>query len=37
MNPLVIVIPVVVVLAGLVVFAALRRRDTGDAIGRAVA
>ena len=34
MNPLVIVIPVVVVLAGLVVFAALRRRDTGDAIGQ---
>ena len=33
MNPLVVVIPVVVVLAGLVVFAALRRRDTGDAIG----
>ena len=34
MNPLVVVIPVVVVLAGLVVFAALRRRDTGDAIGQ---
>jgi cytochrome b6-f complex iron-sulfur subunit len=34
MNPLVIVVPVVVVLAGLVVFAALRRRDTSDAIGQ---
>ena len=34
MNPLVIVVPVVVVLAGLVVFAALRRRDTGEAIGQ---
>ncbi len=34
MNPLVVVVPVVVVLAGLVVFAALRRRDTGDAIGQ---
>jgi cytochrome b6-f complex iron-sulfur subunit len=33
MNPLVIVIPVVVVFAGLVVFAAARRRDTGEAIG----
>jgi cytochrome b6-f complex iron-sulfur subunit len=33
MNPLVIVIPVVVVLAGVVVFAASRRRDTGEAIG----
>lgn len=33
MNPLVIVIPVVVVLAGIVVFAAARRRDTGEAIG----
>jgi cytochrome b6-f complex iron-sulfur subunit len=34
MNPLVIVLPVVVVLAGLVVFAALRRRETSDAIGQ---
>ena len=34
MNPLVIVLPVVVVLAGLVVFVALRRRDTSDAIGQ---
>jgi len=33
MNPLVIVIPVVVVLAGVVVFAASRRRDRGEAIG----
>lgn len=34
MNPLVIVIPAVVVLAGVVLFAASRRRDTGDAIGQ---
>lgn len=34
MNPLILVVPVVVVLAGLVVFAALRRRDTGEAIGQ---
>jgi len=33
MNPLVIVIPVVVVLAGLVLFAASRRRDSGGATG----
>jgi len=33
MNPLVIVIPVVVVLAGIVLIAAARRRDTGEAIG----
>ena len=33
MNPLVIVIPVVVVLAGVVLFAASRRRDTGGATG----
>lgn len=33
MNPLVIVIPVVVVLAGVVLIAASRRRDTGEAIG----
>ena len=33
MNPLVIVIPVVVVLAGVVLFAASRRRDSGEAIG----
>jgi cytochrome b6-f complex iron-sulfur subunit len=33
MNPLVIVIPVVVVLAGVLLFAASRRRDTGEAIG----
>jgi cytochrome b6-f complex iron-sulfur subunit len=33
MNPLVIVIPVVVVLAGIALFAAARRRDTGEAIG----
>ncbi len=33
MNPLVIVIPVVVVLAGVVLFGALRRRDTGGATG----
>src|SRR4029077_3177486 len=33
MNPLVIVIPVVVILAGVVLFAAARRRDTGEAIG----
>lgn len=33
MNPLVIVIPVVVVLAGAVLFAASRRRDTGGATG----
>jgi cytochrome b6-f complex iron-sulfur subunit len=33
MNPLVIVIPVVVILAGIVLFAASRRRDTGEAIG----
>ena len=33
MNPLVIVIPVVVIFAGVLLFAAARRRDTGDAIG----
>ena len=33
MNPLVIVIPVVVVLAGVVLFAAARRRDVGSATG----
>jgi cytochrome b6-f complex iron-sulfur subunit len=33
MNPLVIVIPVVVVLAGVVLFAAARRRDAGSATG----
>jgi cytochrome b6-f complex iron-sulfur subunit len=33
MNPIVIVIPVVVVLAGVVLFAASRRRDSGEAIG----
>lgn len=33
MNPLVIVIPVVVVFAGVVLFAASRRRDTGGATG----
>lgn len=33
MNPLVIVIPIVVILAGVVLFGALRRRDTGGAIG----
>jgi cytochrome b6-f complex iron-sulfur subunit len=33
MNPLVIVIPAVVLLAGVLLFAASRRRDTGDAIG----
>ena len=33
MNPLVIVVPVVVVLAGVVVFAASRRRDVGSATG----
>jgi cytochrome b6-f complex iron-sulfur subunit len=33
MNPLVIAIPVIVVLAGVVLFAAARRRDTGEAIG----
>jgi cytochrome b6-f complex iron-sulfur subunit len=34
MNPLVIVVPAVVVLAGVVLFAASRRRDTGEAIGQ---
>jgi cytochrome b6-f complex iron-sulfur subunit len=33
MNPLVIVVPVVVVLAGVVLFAAARRRDVGSATG----
>ena len=33
MNPLVIVIPIVVVLAGVVLFAASRRRDSGGATG----
>ena len=33
MNPLVIVLPVVVVLAGVVLFAASRRRDSGGATG----
>jgi len=33
MKPLVIVIPVVVILAGVVLFGALRRRDTGGATG----
>jgi cytochrome b6-f complex iron-sulfur subunit len=33
MNPLVIVVPVVVILAGVVVFAASRRRDVGAATG----
>lgn len=33
MNPLVIVIPIVVLLAGVVLFAASRRRDTGGATG----
>ena len=33
MNPLVIVLPIVVVLAGVVLFAASRRRDSGGATG----
>ena len=33
MNPLVIAIPIIVVLAGLVLVAAARRRDTGEATG----
>jgi plasmid stabilization system protein ParE len=33
MNPLVILIPVIVVLAIVVLVASARRRDTGDAIG----
>ena len=33
MNPLVIAIPVVLLLAGVLLFAAARRRDTGEAIG----
>jgi len=33
MNPLVIAIPVIVILAGIMLFAAARRRDTGEAIG----
>jgi cytochrome b6-f complex iron-sulfur subunit len=33
MNPIVIVIPVVVIFAGVLLFAAARRRDTGEAIG----
>lgn len=34
MNPLVIVIPVVVVLAGILLLAVARRRDTGEAVGQ---